>query len=308
MSRYFVSCFNVTPEFASEFKFPKSRGGGEFGIKYMEAAFNKEAGSGEFFFEFEDYVWSNKLVELFYSKGAGQVSTITFANVDGGESASNALLRIISSQEKTGIAYTRGTCPSTLLNRVQAKKAAAAQMSSGEFEEKTVAAIKHSMEEQAAILVKVEGGLQSQVVKLDGIQEGVCNVIPDYQNKIAKLEEALAYQIVQRNSQEGKTSAQTRVVNQQKDVITAKDIEIATLHKREDFLLKRIQELESNLDMCKAVEHLKQMTQLAQEERVFARSERVEFKQAILEVRENTETLSSLVSQEQERATKRQRI
>jgi hypothetical protein len=156
-------------------------------------------------------------------------------------------------------------------------------------------------------MIKLENSMQSQVVKLDDIQNGMCNVIPDYQNEITKLKEELAYQIFQRNSQEGKTAAQTRVVNQQKDVIAARDTEIVTLHKREDLLLKRVQELERDLDVCKAVENLKQMTQLAQEERAFARSERVEFKQAISEVRESTETLASVISHEQERAAKRHR-
>ena len=49
MSRYFITCFNVSPDFATNFKFQKSKGQGEFGIKYMEAVFNKEAESGEFF-------------------------------------------------------------------------------------------------------------------------------------------------------------------------------------------------------------------------------------------------------------------
>eukprot|EP00291_Cryptomonas_curvata_P009507 CAMPEP_0172201560 /NCGR_PEP_ID=MMETSP1050-20130122/30080_1 /TAXON_ID=233186 /ORGANISM="Cryptomonas curvata, Strain CCAP979/52" /LENGTH=233 /DNA_ID=CAMNT_0012879245 /DNA_START=34 /DNA_END=732 /DNA_ORIENTATION=- len=156
MSRFFVSCFNVT-----------IKGVGEFKIKYMETAFNKEAESGEFFLEFDEYVWEHKLIESFQSQGAGQVSTITFANNDGGDSAANALLRIRLNQEKTGISYSRGICPPALLAKVKSKQAAVASTSK-EFDEKTIAAIKQSLEEHKEVMVKVEGGLQSQVVKLDG--------------------------------------------------------------------------------------------------------------------------------------------
>ena len=114
----------MTPEFAASFKFPKSNRLGEFNIKYMEAAFNKEAGSGEFFIEFEEKIWIHKLVECFQSQGAGQVMPLTFAHNDGGDSASNALMHVLNSQEKTNIKYTRGTCTPALLAKVQAKQAA----------------------------------------------------------------------------------------------------------------------------------------------------------------------------------------
>ena len=41
LNRVFVTCFNVTPEFAGSFKFWKTKGVSEFVIKYMEAAFDK---------------------------------------------------------------------------------------------------------------------------------------------------------------------------------------------------------------------------------------------------------------------------
>ncbi len=49
--RYAVNCFNVGPSTAEDLKFYK-RGGGEFEIKHMDAAFDKEAQFGEFFIEF----------------------------------------------------------------------------------------------------------------------------------------------------------------------------------------------------------------------------------------------------------------
>lgn len=98
-----MSCFNVTPDFASTFKFWKSRGASEFEINYMEAAFDREAASGEFFIEFGEKVWEHKLIENFKFHGACQVMTSTFANNDGNESAAAALLRVLNTQEKTNL-------------------------------------------------------------------------------------------------------------------------------------------------------------------------------------------------------------
>ena len=211
MSRYFVSCFNITPEFFNGFAFPKSKGGGVFGIKYMEAVFNKEAESGEIFIEFDEYVWEHKLIECFESQGAGQVTTITFANNDGGDSAGNALVRILLAQEKHG-GYSRGACPPALHAKAMAKRTEAKQklqtVSQQEFDEKTAAAIRLS-------LGNIETGVQSQAAKLDGIEQGVCHVIPDYQNEIVKLKDALAKKTAACDTIEGKLAYKTRVINQQ---------------------------------------------------------------------------------------------
>ena len=201
----------------------------------MEAAFDKEAGSGEFFFEFDEKVWEHKLIENLKFHGACQVMTSTFANNDGNDSAADALLRVFNSQEKTNLKHSRGICPPALLAKVHAKQAAAKEQSSSkEFDEKTMAAIKQSMvlqEETKAAVVKVEGslqsvqdGMQSQVVKLEGIQQGVCNVIPDYQNENKSLKEALVKKTAACDTLEGKLGHKTRVINQQ-------DTYIATLEE-----------------------------------------------------------------------------
>jgi len=217
IARFSVFCFNVTPEFATGYKFPKSNGKGDFSIKYMEAVFNKEAGSGEFFLDFEEFVWEHKLVESFQSHGAGQVTVVTFAHNDGGESASNALLRIMTLQEKH-TPFSRGTCPPALLAKVQAKRAEASrqqQASSQEFDEKTAAAIKQSLEAQELQLEKINTGVQSQAGELVDIKHGVCNVIPDYQNEIKTLKDALVHKTAVCDTVEGKLGHKTRLINQQ---------------------------------------------------------------------------------------------
>lgn len=277
-SRYYISCFNVTPEFAASFKFPKSNGNGEFKIAYMEAAFNREAGSGEFFFDFVDYVWEHKLVECFQSQGAGQVMPSTFANNDGGDSASNALLYVLASQEKSNIKYTRGTCPPALFAKVQAKKAAEAIVkasSSKEFDEKTMAAMKLSLalqEETKAAVVKVEGGLESvkdgilsQVVKLEGIEHGVCNVIPDYQKEIALLKSQLAHKTALCDRIEGQKAYQTREINKvngEKEALTRENKRLAAqLQENIDTWTREKFILTEQVDLCRSIGQARQITE-----------------------------------------------
>ena len=268
LSRFFVSCFNVSPEFASTFKFKKSKGQGEFGIKYMLATFCKEDGTGDFFFEFDEYVWEHKLVESFQSQGAGQVTTITFANNDGGESAADALACIMTSQKKNGDGYTRGTCPEKLYKKACDKMEAASrqeQLGAKEFDEKTAAAIKFSLEAHAVKLEAIEDGVQAHAVKLEAIEDGVqaqtvdlvdikhgvCNVIPDYQIEIKQLKEALVKSNSARDTTEGKLGHKTRIVNQQ-DAYIIKLEEDQTLHVQE----KQAWKLEKNnlLAKCSALQ------------------------------------------------------
>jgi hypothetical protein len=257
MCRYFVSCFNVTPEFFTSFKFPKSKGGGLFNVKYMEAVFNREAESGEFFIEFDDYVWEHKLIKCFQAQGAGQVTTITFANCDGNDSASSALVRILLAQEKHG-GYSRGVCPAALHAKTMAKRTEAKQKlqtaSQQEFDEKTAAAIKLSLDH-------IETGVQTQAVKLEGIEHGVCNVIPDYQNEIAKLRDALGKKTAACDTIEGKLAYQTRLVNQQGRYIERLDETQKLLIREKDVLLKQNTLMKEQLDLS---QHLKQTLEKSQ--------------------------------------------
>jgi hypothetical protein len=297
-----VSCFNVNPEFARNFKFMKSRGGDEFKILYMEAAFNKETGSGEFFMEFADKVRENKLVGSFKSQGAGQVVPVTFPHNDGDSSAVDALLRILAQQDETGYSYTRGVLPDTLKNKIEAKKKAAAQqalLSSREFDEKTAAALKASldghtvklelledgmhaigdcMESQKVKLEAMEGGMEFQKVKLEAmeggivsqkvdivdIKQGVCNVIPDYQNEIRNLKEALAHKTKLCDRIEGQKGRLTMEINRLKWEVTEKSEENESLNKEKQVMSKKIQDMHMQLDMCQSIALLKQMQEETQ--------------------------------------------
>jgi hypothetical protein len=224
---FFVSCFNVTSDLFTSFKFPtKSKGGSAFGIKYMEAVFNKEAESGELFIEFDANIWEHKLIKHFKSQGAEQITAITFFPNDGGESAASALVRILLAQERCG-GYSRGACPPALLDKTMAKR--------------TV--IKQS-------LVNAARGLQPQAIKLEEQSqavklEGACN--PDYQNVIARLKEALAHKTAACDTIEGKLAHKTRTINSQDKYISTLEEEQQVVRKAGQNLILENKELHTKL-------------------------------------------------------------
>ena len=237
-----------------------------FSIKYMEAVFNKEAESGEFFVEFVEPVLENKLVECFESHGAGQVTAITFAN-DGGDSAANALMRILQAQEKHG-AHTRGMRSKALQKSLTDIQNKSQPVSQQEFDEKTAAAIQFSLDHiesgvqsQAVKLEDIEQGVQSQAAKLDGIEQGVCHVIPDYQNEIAKLKDALAKKTAACDTIEGKLAYKTRLVNQQGKYIDKLDDEQKLLLQQNQALVRDNMLMKEQLELC---QYLKQTLERSQ--------------------------------------------
>ena len=260
IKRGFVTCFNVDPVFADIIKFKKSKGGGEFNIIYLLASFNKEAMSGEFYIEFDEYVWEHKLAQCFEKQGAGQVNVITFQNNDSNESATNALLRLHTNQ---GITYERGTCPDALARKLEVKLAEHAKSSKNkEFDEKTQAAVKQSMAEMEAKLGTVDTKLDmvgdkmettktavAEVgTKIDTVQNGVCGIIPDYQRENEDLRKKLAHKTKECDRIEFQKTRDTRMINE-------KDVSIRGLQAQ----VKHLQEEKTALETVVA-EHRRHIT------------------------------------------------
>jgi chromosome segregation ATPase len=241
-----VSCFDVTPDFAARFEYQK----GENPVKYLEAGFNRDQQSGEFFIEFDEQVHDTEVELSFQAQHAKGINVLTFPN-DNGKSASDALLRVMAVQNKTGFKISRGKFPDSLKKSFETQKAAQDKiLLEREFNEKTRAAEKISFEEfkskmeevcsevqglghvqqgikddvlsigndvqaHAVKLEAIEGGVQAQTVDLVDIKQGVCNVIPDYQQEIKQLKEALAKKTAACDTIEGRLAHKTRIINQQ---------------------------------------------------------------------------------------------
>jgi hypothetical protein len=209
--RAYVSCFNVDPQFACRFNMPKARNAGEFAIKFLVASFNKEAGSGEFFIEFDEKVWYNNLLKQFEDLGAGDVYIATFKHNDGNDSAASALLRVWELGERNGITYTRGVCPEALMAKALKKQAESKYKThETELDEKTQAAIRLSMQ-------NMEGKMDQFGDQITLVETGVCKTIPYYQDEIEKLRAALAVKTLDCDRQEKRVADMTRIRNELRD-------------------------------------------------------------------------------------------
>ena len=289
----------------------------------MEAAFNRQAISGEFFIEFEKQVKDTDLAVCLQKLQAKGVNVFTFPN-DKGDSAADAIIRVLTQQEKTGITITRGKRPEEIVKKVDVKQKEAAreeELRNKEFDEKTANIIQKSIEDvngnvkdvmgvvqscgaeleshgaeleshgikldnQGVWIDEVKQDVKSQGAVMNDIKDGVCNVIPDYQGKITKLEGALEHKTKMCDIQEAKTAAQTTIVNKQKvDILSLNDRDeaqrkqietqckqieaqrkqIEALSKREDNYMKHIRDLEYIVEVSKSIDNLKYISQLAQE-------------------------------------------
>ena len=200
----------------------------------MEGAFNKEAYSGEFFIEFEEQVWYNTLLQAFETHGAGDVYIGTFKNNDGNDSAANALFRVWDVAEKSSYSRTvvRGKCNETLLNKAKAKQTESMnKMKDSEFDEKTQAAIKFSMQNMEGKIDNVDGKIDNVDDKIDhvkdtlsNVEKGVCNTLPVCYAEIERLHEEIkrrdaiiAQKTLDCDRQEKKVADCTRIKNKLSD-------------------------------------------------------------------------------------------
>jgi len=280
VKRFFVSCFDVTPDFASTFEYRKSDEKDVNPIICMEAAFNREAMCGEFFIEFKNAVKDTDLIECLQNQEAKGVNVFTFPN-DDGETAADAIIRVLMLQRKTGLQVARGKRTEKLKKRVDAKQEEAAKqelLSPKEFDEKTAAALNLKLEDvngnvkgvmdsvqsHGVELVSHGAKLDSQVVVMEDIKHGVCHVIPDYQEKITKLEGALDHKTKMCDRIEGQKGRLTMEINKLKWELSESLEEKQQLREDKTSLTKKIHELLEQQDMYKSIALLKQMQEETQ--------------------------------------------
>jgi hypothetical protein len=268
-------------------------------IKYLEAGFNRDQQSGEFFIEFEEQIHDTELELSFQAQHAKGINVLTFPN-DNGKSASDALLRVMAVQNKTGFKLSRGKFPDSLKKSFETQKAAQDKiLLEREFNEKTHAAEKISFEEfkskMEEVCSEVQGlghfqqgikddvlsigndvqahsikleaigdGVHSQAVDLVDIKQGVCNVIPDYQVEIKQLKEALAHKTKLCDRIEGQKGRLTMEINRLKWELSERMDENEALNGEKRATGKKIQDLQMQLDLCQSIALLKQMQEEAQ--------------------------------------------
>jgi len=212
---------------------PKRKGGGNFEILTLKAAFNKTACFGEFFIEFETQVFENYVIDQFESMGACSVSTLTFPKLDQDVSAVNALYRVHAMAEKSGISYEKGRLSDVLAGKL-ASKIAAEKQTELKFDDKTAAALKASVNDidtklgfhgqkltdQGQMLLMQIQTLETTGMNVDEIKSivstikhGMCNVISDHHGFNVNLEKELVDKTKEVDQIENTMGHQTKEIN-----------------------------------------------------------------------------------------------
>ena len=170
----------------------KARNAGDFTINFMHAAFNVATFSGEIFIEFQETIRVCTLNSQLEARGACQVTVLTFNVGDANESASNALLRVWMSAEKTGCQFQRGTVSRELFDKTQTK-----------FDRDKQKQAESSKEDAKD---HIDG-------KVEHTQQGVCTIIPDYQKLLRESTEKLAHKTKEVDRIESKMGRMTQHIN-----------------------------------------------------------------------------------------------
>ena len=142
--------FNADQNLVENFSIPKSRGSGDFSIQYLYFAWNPETFVAEGFMDFNDQIWTTTIHDRLAELGARSIEVMTFQNNDNNHSAASALSRVISVAKTAGFKEViRGNCNPKLASKmyeIRAQEESDKKAKNAEFDEKTQAAIKLSLE------------------------------------------------------------------------------------------------------------------------------------------------------------------
>ena len=104
---FYITGFNVMPGFINHVDFTKK---GDMSLQFVSAAYNKKAGWGEFYMEFDHQVWENDLVEIFETNGVTQVCSKGYLLNDDTEWPSIHLSWVWGSAQYHGYSEQLGVC------------------------------------------------------------------------------------------------------------------------------------------------------------------------------------------------------
>jgi hypothetical protein len=169
--RFYLTMFNVGPDFAPKFKLMKKGSDNQIGINHMEFAWDRESCSIKMYVVFEKQVSYNQVIEVCKKEGGGCIFAQTFDADTTHESASGALQSVLECGTKEGNEkFSKGACKPVLAAIVKSKMSQSKSMSTASFDEKTAAAMKYSLEEmdhKMDFCAQIVEGVGSTVACLD---------------------------------------------------------------------------------------------------------------------------------------------
>ncbi len=219
--------FNVDKELASNFSVPT------YDMQYLYLAYN-EAGVAELYVEFEKQIWTKTIKDKLAELGARSVNGMTFQHNDGNHSAASALNRVRKVAKSQGFTeVVRGACNAKLLAKADELLAAEKQDKVSEFDEKTQAAIKLSLEmteeiksnmatkEDLSHLEEISDEIKSSVMEMKE------NIQVDYKDYIAKQAMTIVRQddMIASLQESNSKLNECLVINDRKTMLQEKQIE-----------------------------------------------------------------------------------
>ena len=273
--RVYVLGFNIDMEMVQNLVIKKARNAGDFNIKFIHAALNKESYSAEIFIEFEESIRVSTLISQLESKGACQVNVITFKHNDANESASSALLRVWMAAEKTGYEHMKGEANKDLWDKTQHKYDA--EMQKKEENEKNQAKLDEGIKQSLAEVGNKLGNIGSKVDNMDGrmnsVQQGVCVIIPDYQKMLKENMDKLVHktkEVDRIENRMGRVTHENNKLVMENEELKQKLIQESRKHEREMAEMKeilnrkdeKIRDTEQIIEMYKVLENVKYIMDL----------------------------------------------
>ena len=267
--------FNIDMEMVQNLVIKKARNAGDFNIKFIHAALNKESYSAEIFIEFEESIRVSTLISQLESKGACQVNVITFKHNDANESASSALLRVWMAAEKTGYEHMKGEANKDLWDKTQHKYDA--EMQKKEENEKNQAKLDEGIKQSLAEVGNKLGNIGSKVDNMDGrmnsVQQGVCVIIPDYQKMLKENMDKLVHktkEVDRIENRMGRVTHENNKLVMENEELKQKLIQESRKHEREMAEMKeilnrkdeKIRDTEQIIEMYKVLENVKYIMDL----------------------------------------------
>jgi hypothetical protein len=225
LNRCYVSMYNADQNLLESFTVPRIRKGTDVSIRFSLFVYNETTGAAEGFVEFNDQVLTTTVCARFEELGAGTVNVDTFPRNDI-DAVAVALNHVRDVGKSNGfVELVRGTCNARLMKKADELAAIDAekrsQVSGQEFDEKTAAAIKMSLEENKERMSQVQETVAAMGEKVATAAQ--------YEERLMMSDRRLMRTETIQDQQADRIGGQTYTLNQLNKKIAHMEREIARL-------------------------------------------------------------------------------
>jgi hypothetical protein len=260
VKRCYVSMYNAQQNSVENLSIPKSRGAGDFSMQFALFAWNPETLVAEGFLDFNDQIYTTTIHDRLAELGARSIDIMTFQNNDGNHSAASALNRVRTVAKSQGfVEKVRGSCNPKLLEKADELLAAEKMGKNVEFDEKTQAAIKMSLEMTEVIKsnMATKEGLSHLEEITQNTSDEIKSSVSEINDKMSSYQIALANQAVMIDRHQETITAQQNSIANLNDSLISNDRKMMNLEKQNEsqrFIIAKLNE-----EMRKKDQHTTQL-------------------------------------------------